>query len=190
MGGLQADNGLKMEIFFLQPFGPLPDTVSPRAAITGTAWRRDNILTLDYLVTGGFVGLDVPGPGELGRRRHGLWHHTCFECFIGIQEAEEYWEVNLAPNGDWNVYHFDRYRTGMVEEAAFSRLPWVLSADADAVRIEMHIELAPIIREEVALEVGISAVLEHRHGALSYWALRHRGAKADFHHRAGFVLAL
>ncbi|MBB5347397.1 DOMON-like domain-containing protein [Desulfoprunum benzoelyticum] len=179
-----------MQIFSLQRFDPVPDTASLRVAITGTARRRDNILSLDYLVTGGFGGLAVPEARGPCRRRHELWRHTCFECFIAIQEAEEYWEVNLAPNGDWNVYHFDRYRTGMAEVTAISRLPSMIDTDGDGIRVGMTIDLSPIIREEVALEVGITAVLEHRHGALSYWALRHRGTKADFHHRAGFGLAL
>jgi len=179
-----------MHAFSLQRFGPDPDTVSPAPTITGTARRRDGILSLHYLVTGDIGGLEVGGPRKPGRRRHDLWRHTCFECFIGMGEAEEYWEVNLAPTGDWNVYHFDGYRTAMVEETAISRLPSVLHVDADALRLEMQIDLSPIIREELALEVGVCAVLEHRHGALSYWALSHRGARADFHHRTGFELAL
>ncbi len=36
------------------------------------------------------------------------------------------------------------------------------------------------------LEVGITAVIEHSDGVLSYWALHHPAAEADFHHRGGF----
>ena len=38
------------------------------------------------------------------------------------------------------------------------------------------------------LEVGITAVIEHSNGALSYWALHHPAAEADFHHRGGFTI--
>jgi len=72
----------------------------------------------------------------------------CFECFIGQKTAAEYWEVNLAPNGDWNVYHFDGYRTGMVEETALRRLPCAFHAGRNEVRVGMEVDLSPIIREE------------------------------------------
>jgi hypothetical protein len=38
------------------------------------------------------------------------------------------------------------------------------------------------------LEVGITAVIEHSDGRLSYWALHHPAADADFHHRGGFTI--
>lgn len=38
------------------------------------------------------------------------------------------------------------------------------------------------------LEVGITAVIERTDGTLSYWALHHPAAEADFHDRAGFTL--
>lgn len=36
------------------------------------------------------------------------------------------------------------------------------------------------------LEVGITAVIQCSDGTLSYWALHHPAAEADFHHRGGF----
>ena len=39
-----------------------------------------------------------------------------------------------------------------------------------------------------SLEVGITAVIEHSDGRLSYWALHHPAAEADFHHRGGFTI--
>jgi hypothetical protein len=179
-----------MYVFSLQRFARSPDPVSPRLAITGTALRQGGVLSLHYRVAGDIGGLDVPGPRQPGRRRHELWRHSCFECFIGQKTAAEYWEVNLAPNGDWNVYHFDGYRTGMVEETALWRFPCAFHAGRKEVRVGMEIDLSPIIREEQTLELGICAVLEHRHGEVSYWALRHRGTGADFHHRSGFELTL
>jgi hypothetical protein len=179
-----------MYVFSLQRFARSPDPVSPRLAITGTALRQGGVLSLHYRVAGDIGGLDVPGPRQPGRRRHELWRHSCFECFIGQKTAAEYWEVNLAPNGDWNVYHFDGYRTGMVEETALRRLPCAFHAGRNEVRVGMEVDLSPIIREEQTLELGICAVLEHRDGEVSYWALRHREAGADFHHRSGFELTL
>ena len=43
---------------------------------------------------------------------------------------------------------------------------------------------------DAALTLGLSAVIEDRDGALSYWALRHPAGKPDFHHADAFALAL
>jgi len=42
--------------------------------------------------------------------------------------------------------------------------------------------------EHSGLEVGITAVIQRLDGTLSYWALHHPAAEADFHHRGGFTL--
>ena len=41
---------------------------------------------------------------------------TCFEAFLGLPGHTAYWEINLAANGDWNVYSFDDYRSGQQEQ--------------------------------------------------------------------------
>lgn len=41
-----------------------------------------------------------------------------------------------------------------------------------------------------ALRVGLSAVIEERRGAKSYWALAHPAGKPDFHHSDCFALEL
>lgn len=46
-------------------------------------------------------------------RQDYLWQADCFECFIAKDsEADSpYLEVNLATNGEFNLYYFDSYRT-------------------------------------------------------------------------------
>ena len=41
-----------------------------------------------------------------------LWQASCYECFIGLasDEYRNYVEINLAPDGYFNFYHFDDYR--------------------------------------------------------------------------------
>ena len=62
---------------------------------------------------------DPDGP----QRRDGLWQHTCFEAFFGVLGSDDYWEFNLAPSGDWNVYRFAGYRAGQTPETAYGPLP-------------------------------------------------------------------
>ena len=46
-------------------------------------------------------------------RQDYLWQADCFECFIAkdSQADSPYLEVNLATNGEFNIYYFDSYRT-------------------------------------------------------------------------------
>lgn len=42
-----------------------------------------------------------------------LWEHTCLECFIsssGIDTDSSYVELNVNPNGQYALYHFQSYR--------------------------------------------------------------------------------
>ena len=83
-------------------------------------WKSEGWLELSYGVLGrattGISGLQLPtglNDGlQQGRRRDDLWTTTCFEAFLAAPGGQRYWEVNLAPNGDWAVYRFDRYRSG------------------------------------------------------------------------------
>ena len=49
---------------------------------------------------------------------------------------------------------------------------------------------APALPSGSQLQIGLSAVVEDTHGALSYWALAHPSARPDFHLSATFVLNL
>lgn len=177
-------------VFMLQRFREQADHASPCLAITGSIRRQGDTLALQYRVSGDIGQLVLAMPAGPCRRRHGLWQHSCFEVFFGLPGAARYWEVNLAPDGDWNAYAFTGYREGMIEEAAISRLPSVLHAGEDEVWIDLHLDLRPLLRRGQPIEAGISAVMEHRDGSRSHWALDHQGPAADFHRRTGFRLCL
>jgi hypothetical protein len=177
-------------VFLLQRFREGSDRASPCLAITGSIRRQGDTLSLQYRVSGDIGELVIAVPGRPGQRRHGLWQRSCFEVFFGIPGASRYWEINLAPNGDWNAYAFTGYREGMVEEAVICSIPSVFHAGEDEIWIDLQLDLRPLLRQEQPVEAGISAVLEHRDGSRSYWALTHQGPAADFHRRAGFQLNL
>lgn len=40
-----------------------------------------------------------------------LWEQNCLECFFEINKETNYFETNVSPNGAYNFYHFDDYRT-------------------------------------------------------------------------------
>jgi hypothetical protein len=120
------------------------------------------------------------------KRKDKLWEHTCFEIFLGYGGSPNYWEFNLSPSGDWNVYSFSGYREGMREDASFEGLPFkvqILSERELRLAIAIDFSRIPILSD---LNVGVSAVLEQKNGIKSYWAVKHPGEVPDFHAREGW----
>jgi hypothetical protein len=178
----------------LRTLHPHPDTPQPRVrSLSASAARSPVGLLFEYRLSGNLGELALPAVGS-GRRRDGLWRHSCFESFVtrAGAGAPEYLEFNFAPQGDWAAYRFVRYREGMAP-LALERTPRVEARRADEeLVLTATVALAGVstLPDGVALRVALAAVIEDGSGTLSYWALKHPPGKADFHHADGFVLEL
>lgn len=170
-----------------------PDTPCPAVAgVTATiGWESGIGLRAVYRLQGSLDRLIIPPRGAV-RRIHDLWRRTCFELFIGAKNDSEYYEFNFSPSGEWAAYAFRDYREGGIIEAgdfkpeiAVQQRPHLLEVNA-----LVPAERLPGIAPRIRLSVGLSAVIEDRRGALSYWALRHAPGKPDFHHADSFALEL
>ncbi len=120
------------------------------------------------------------------RRTDALWQTTCFEAFLRAEGEEGYREWNFAPSGQWAAYDFTGYRADMTSSELVSP-PYI--------RMEDNLTwwaLAATIAVDAAESwtLGLSAILEERGGAKSYWALAHSSAKPDFHAADCFVARL
>jgi hypothetical protein len=174
--------------FSLQPFSassPLPDI-----EITGQIARHSNTLTIAYQLVGALAEIAIASPSASPTRQHELWQETCFEFFLGTPNSPQYWEVNLSPAGDWNVYRFESYRAGMEEEMAFESLPFSVQTRSNAFMLDLKLNLDSIVSEETKLHMAISTVIQTQNGEISYWALTHPGLEADFHRRDSFAISL
>ena len=156
--------------------------------ISGNIIRTDNKLSLAYFLQGNLSTIIIPEPSNLPTRKNELWQTTCFEFFIGIANSTEYWEFNLSPTGDWNVYRFSDYRCQMQEETAFATLPFTLNKQKNSLAINLEIDVNLIINSNTNLEIAITTVIESSKGEISYWALHHPETIANFHNRNGFIL--
>lgn len=145
-------------------------------------------LRLTFRLNGDIPRILVPSPGlpRIGRE---LWRHTCFEAFIAMEGQAAYHEINFAPSGEWTVYAFSGYRNGgpLADE---TMSPGIAVGSTDS-RLQLdavvRLEALSALHPRAPLRIGLSAVIEARDG-LSYWALRHRANKPDFHDAEGFAL--
>ncbi|WP_414528250.1 DOMON-like domain-containing protein [Nodularia chucula] len=179
---------MKNQIFNLKPF-PSQESL-PNLQITGNITRYANQLSLRYQLLGDLTPFVIPPLSETPARQHELWENTCFEFFLGIKDAAEYWEFNLSPAGHWNVYHFDGYRQEMQEETAFNSLLFTIHKQSDSLTLVLDVDLGKIFSQEQKIEVAITAVIRNKTDNITYWALTHPGVEADFHRRDSFIIFL
>lgn len=176
------------DFFSLVPFDP---TSKPAITITGRIVYEDNRLALYYTLCGDLNQILLPPPAAQPGRRQELWKATCFEFFLARKDQPSYWEFNLSPSGDWNVYRMDAYRrTGFREEGRISQLQLETQKEKDAFTLAIAVDLSPIVSTAENLEVSITAIVQTAGGTETYWALTHAGPQADFHLRQSFILEL
>jgi hypothetical protein len=174
---------------------PFPGSHAPdRVALSAAAERLEHgRLRLSWRLVGRVEALllpEVPDGSEPSKRRDGLWQHTCFEAFLAPVGETAYWELNLAPSGDWNLYRFDGYRQGQRPEIEPNNQMLTRRSGPLLRDVIWELPLPPELAAASGLELAITAVLQESDGACSYWALAHCGAEPDFHRRESFVLSL
>lgn len=147
-------------------------------AVEASAVRKDDALWLAYRIRGTIEDIVLPGKGAAP-----LWQHTCCEAFVARKAGTAYDEFNFSPSGDWAAYAFTAYRRGEPRSVPDPRIAVRAGADLLELEARVGVPAEPLV-------LGLSAVIEERGGARSYWALRHAPGKPDFHHRAAFALEL
>lgn len=172
---------------------PHPDFAG--TAVTGIAVEAQRLeaggLALRYRVKGAIGDVLWPAPAEPGRS-DGLWQHSCFEAFVRPAGSAGYQEVNVTTSHRWATYSFADYRSGMREVAAagVGAIAWAASAGRAELAASVALGAMPDGDMLGEWHVGLSAVIEERSGARSYWALRHPSGRPDFHHADCFAAVL
>jgi hypothetical protein len=176
---------MKQRQFSLQPFPS--DTPLPNLQVKGKISGQSDYLRVHYQIFGDLDKVEIVSVVDTPVRKHELWQETCFEFFLAIPSASSYWEFNLSPSGNWNVYRFHDYRQGMQEEQAFSSLTFQFQRESDHLSVDIDVNLRAIIPNFQELEIALTTVIKHCSGEFTYWALNHTGNEADFHRRDSFI---
>jgi hypothetical protein len=150
---------------------------------------RDADLHLAYALRGDLAAVALP-PLAAPAFADELWRHTCFEAFIGRDGDAAYYEYNFSPSGRWAVYAFSAYRQRREIDAAALAPTVDWQHGGDRLSLRATVRLAPLGLADATLRIGVSAVIETRDGALSYWALHHPPGRPDFHHAEARPLVL
>ncbi len=169
---------------------PSTPTATVRAIQVLVRRSEDAQLRLSFRLDGDISRIKIPPPSA-PRFAVELWQHTCFEAFIAVEGQPAYHEFNFAPSGEWAVYILSGYRTG--GPLANEMIQPNIATRATGGRFELdgivQLDCLSAIHPQAVLRVGLAAVIDACDGR-SYWALRHRHDKPDFHHADGFALTL
>jgi len=175
-----------MQTFSLIPY---PASTLPKIEITGEVACVKNQLFIHYEVTGDIEQIILPSLSSTPSRKDDLWKATCFEFFLAIPNKPQYWEFNMSPSGNWNVYIMDAYRrVGFREEISIKQIRFEVWKEATEFFLNANVDLNPIIHHDDILNVGITAIIQTKDKPESYWALAHPSPQADFHLRESFLI--
>lgn len=170
---------------------PFPAANIPEIQITGRVSRQSNLLSIHYSLTGNIDKILFPAVSTQPARKSELWTATCFEFFLGLPHESQYWEFNLSPSGDWNIYRIDAYRrVGFREESSIQRLPFSVRQEPARVFVAAAVDLSPIIDSDRQIQLGITSVMQSNDRTETYWALSHPNPQADFHLTESFTIEL
>ena len=174
---------------------PETPAAAVRAVSASVVRLPGTALAIGYAIEGDIQRLRVPAPAAPAIADR-LWEHTCCEVFIARRGLPAYHELNFSPSGEWAIYAFERYRerVSLAKRPDAERLDPRISVRSSAgvlelgVRIRVdHVSPAYV---DADLALALSAVVEERDGAFSYWALNHPPGRPDFHHADGYALVL
>lgn len=173
--------------FLLQPFETEAHT--QKFQLKGLLQKTGRELFIKSDIIGPLEQIILPKPSGEASQTLNLWENTCFEVFIGASKTNRYWEWNLSPNLNWNLFQFKDYRNNENEslEGWSHRAERLLSKNHFQLKLEL--ELPPPLTD-LPLEVGIAYVLHHKQEGLSHWAIQHLSRRADFHNRGSFLLKI
>ena len=159
-----------------------------RPALTGKLAIADDILRVEYHLSGFDGPALFPPPSANPARRLQLWRHTCFELLWGPLHGSNYWELNASPAGHWNVLAFADYRRGMTEE---TRVGARIGTRLSTHWLSLYCTIPVAALEGPGpYRLAPAAILHMADGQRTFWAVRHPGEAPDFHHPLSFTLTV
>jgi hypothetical protein len=172
----------------------IPFEVNPltrHIEITADVARKSSTsVILSFEITGALDTIAWPEEMPLvAERQDLLWQKTCLEAFFSPSLSSEspYAEVNCAPHGHWNLYTLSSYRQNLQTLEAGK----VTLVNREQIPEGLHFSvLVEGLPWPSPLHVGLTAVLKHTNGQMSYWALSHAEKQADFHSKKSFDLTV
>ena len=115
-------------------------------------------------------------------RKDELWKSTCFELFIANSPSEEYYEINISPFGEWNIYHLNAYKVGFKEFREVSKPIIKMTKENYKYRLSFEIEFNQRIFNNEGLSFNLATIILDKNNLRHFYSICPRKT-ADFHNR-------
>ena len=161
-------------------FSKPSDTISAQCKRMGTnsfelLYNWSTIENLGELV----YPIDTPSPHQ----QEGLWEKTCLEFFIKKNSAPSYYEFNFSPNGNWNGYFFESYRS---KPEILHLKPEILFLKNDStLKVQFQMDGINIMQDEYSYL--LCAVFVFKNHKQKFFSISHPKEKPDFHDPTHFI---
>ncbi|NOZ54921.1 MAG: hypothetical protein GXP08_17595 [Gammaproteobacteria bacterium] len=178
-------------LLFPPPKTPAIQQATLDVAIYGSLTLDSQHIIINFKLKGNNSLVKHPPIASTPQRKDNLWQTTCFEVFTATTASSEYWEYNISPCHNWNVYSFNDYRSKQALAPPFTGMVKIktLYSNSHLDGITASLPLPqPLVGREIIL--GINSVLQDINNNLHYYALIHPNLKPDFHDRRGFIMCL
>ena len=162
----------------LHPYQPCYEKIQ----IEGDVQFAEGKLTVKFQWTDPDEKIVIGDALELERKAE-LWKHTCFEAFLHAEHHENYYEINLTPDGGWNAYEFQKYRTPQPPQESQNLVLLSFHLEENLVEAQFHLK-----DQHHVWWCSLTAVIELVDGKKHYFAVEHKGDRPDFHLKESFKL--
>ena len=145
---------------------------------------QDNLLKLNYQIVGDLSNYHFPQNSKQ-QRADELWLDSCFELFISHPHKNEYWEINISPSTEWNIYHFTSYK----EDMRVSNIISTPTIKSYRYEHEYKLSFETIIQKEnfdKLLLINLCVILLDKKGVRNFYSMDRREGSPNFHDRACF----
>lgn len=205
---IQAKDNIRWECSILQSGRVVskPDLIECSATVPLFPFSLNsrNQFAIDCIAKRGVCSLDVVFEltGDLTevlfegsqRSNDSIWEHTCVEVFLSLPSEKAYWELNIAPTGNWTISRFSDYRvkTSFATESLRASVS-LADLGSNHRRISLCLPLLQLFSpDELSgdLSLNLAAVIENKSGGLSFWSHHHASIKPDFHHKDSFSILI
>ena len=107
-----------------------------------------------------------------------LWKKTCFECFFFDTNSDKYFEVNVSPDGQYDLFSFEKYRQKSSTPAPIEISELIIEKDQDFVSVSLQIKHKLNTKHSLFPTVILDTPSEQL-----FFALKHQDSKPNFHKR-------
>jgi hypothetical protein len=173
---------MKPDFFKLKPFRECPLNLEISARFV----HEQSALIGEWHVIGDVDQVYWPKPVAQAKRHHDLWKTTCFEAFFGeTSQSPGYFELNVAPSGNWNFYTFEDYRKGAAEVQNIKVVSECVRFNDNYVLISCT--MTPWMSTlHLRNLCAVIQWVETHHQSVHYFALQHNHNDVpDFHKKGG-----